>query len=182
MLRDIESDPNISESIITTPDLSINIKQLFVNETRTRDQDFCDMTTSFHIYIVRVRTTCRRLFAFIGHRPHLLYPRLSHIDQPNCSQVTGRHQRCRSLWYFDYVITDRCETKLVSKFQDESTFRNNDKYPVVLFLLPPIFLVANRTESILRGQPPVCLRNAIIMRLIIGANFCLLAAARRFAT
>ena len=118
---------------------------------------------------------------FIGHRPHLIYLRLSRIrvDHPNCSQVTGWHQRCRSLWYFDYVITGRCGTKLVSKFQDEPTsFRNNDKYPAVLFLLPPIFLVANRTESILRGQPPVCLRNAIIMRLIICANFCLLA--RRF--
>jgi len=50
-----------------------------------------------------------------------------------------------------------------------------------LFLLPSVplsfFLFASRTESILRGQPPVRLCNAIIMWLIIGdwANFCLLA-------
>lgn len=45
---------------------------------------------------------------------------------------------------------------------------------------PPSFF-SSRAGSILRGQPPVLLRNAIIMRpIIIGerANFCHSAAAR----
>jgi len=67
-------------------------------------------------------------FAFISHHPRLSH-RIGRIDW------IGWPASARNI--FDYV-TARCGIKLVSKFQDEpASFRNNDEYSAVPFLLPP---------------------------------------------